>query len=72
MFFYIDVLLKDKQLNNKTTKQQDNKTTRQQNNQTTNYVWKTIPSKARVTRDTVSGYMKTYIQLSGRKYQKAE
>ena len=50
----------------------NNKTTRQQNNQTTNYVWKTIPSKARVTRDTVSGYMKTYIQLSGRQYQKAE
>ena len=24
MFFYIDVLLKDKQLNNKTTKQQNN------------------------------------------------
>ena len=33
--------------NNKTTKQPDNKTTR--------FVWKTIPSIARVTRDGVSG-----------------
>ena len=26
--------------------------------------WKPIPSEARVTRDKVSGYKKTYIQLS--------
>ena len=30
--------------------------------------WKPIPSEARVTRDKVSGYKKTYIQLSGRQY----
>ena len=30
--------------------------------------WKPIPSEARVTRDEVSGYKKTYIQLSGRQY----
>ena len=36
--------------NYKATKQQDNKTTKQPN-----FVWKTIPSIARVTRDGVSG-----------------
>ncbi len=60
MFFYIDVLLKDKQ--------QENKTTKQQNNQTTNSVWKTIPSKARVTRDKVSGGYRLKRKLSGRQY----
>ena len=40
-----------------TTKQLNNKTTRQQDNKTTRFVWKTIPSEARVTRDEVSGYM---------------
>ena len=48
-----------KQPNNKTTKQQDNQTTRQPDNQTTINVWKTLPSKARVTRDKVSGLQPT-------------
>ena len=52
MFFYIDVLLKDKQLNNKTT----------------NSVWKPIPSEARVTRDKVSGGYRLKRKLSGRQY----
>ena len=52
MFFYIDVLLKDKQLNNKTT----------------NSVWKTVPSEARVTRDKVSGGYRLKRKLSGRQY----
>ena len=30
--------------------------------------WKPIPSEARVTRDEVSGYMKTQKKLSGRQY----
>ena len=60
MFFYIDVLLKDKQLNNKTTKQLNNKTT--------NSVWKTVPSEARVTRDKVSGGYRLKRKLSGRQY----
>ena len=46
---------------NKTTKQQDKKPTR--------FVWKTIPSKARVTRDEVSGLPKEREWLSGIQYQ---
>ena len=40
-----------------TTKQLNNQTTKQPNDYTIRFVWKTIPSKARVTRDEVSGYM---------------
>ena len=58
MFFYIDVLLKDKQLNNKTTKQPDNKLCLEDNTEQSESnpghslgiyedihtaVWKTVP-----------------------------
>ena len=46
-----------KQPNTQTTKQLHNQTTRQLNDYTIRFVWKTIPSEARVTRDEVSGYM---------------
>ena len=42
---------------NKTTRQQNHKTTKPQDNQP-RFVWKTIPSEARVTRDEVSGLIK--------------
>ena len=38
------------------------------NNQTTSFVWKTIPSEARVTRDAVSGLKQRRGELSGRQY----
>ena len=38
------------------------------NNQTTSFVWKTIPSEARVTRDEVSGLKQRSGGLSGRQY----
>ena len=38
------------------------------NNQTTSFVWKTIPSVARVTRDEVSGLKQRRGELSGRQY----
>ena len=38
------------------------------NNQTTSFVWKTIPSVARVTRDAVSGLKQRREELSGRQY----
>ena len=52
-------MLSTRQPDNKTTRQQNNQTTKQPDNKTTSYVWKTLPSKARVTRDKVSGLQPT-------------